>query len=119
MSWLPIRSPPASLVLKRIGRWWITMDELVGAFATSHVLFGSPEGDPQALNVVEGLNEIGRRIRALKPVLLVVVGSDHLFNIPPRLQPQFKAGTLDSFIPYGEFRKNVVSGMSVSARGDL
>src|SRR3546814_2684746 len=96
MSWLPIRSPPASLVLKRIGRWWIPMAELVGAFATSHVLFGSPEGDPQALNVVEGLNEIGRRIRALKPDLLVVVGSDHLFNITTRLQPDRKSTRLNS-----------------------
>lgn len=78
------------------------MAELVGAFATSHVLFGSPEGDPQALNVVEGLNEIGRRIRALKPDLLVVVGSDHLFNITTRLQPPFTVGTSDSFIPFGD-----------------
>src|SRR3546814_15619136 len=77
------------------------MAELVGAFATSHVLFGSPEGDPQALNVVEGLNEIGRRIRALKPDLLVVVGSDHLFNITTRLQHPFTVGTSDSFIPFG------------------
>src|SRR3546814_18177809 len=81
------------------------MAELVGAFATSHVLFGSPEGDPQALNVVEGLNEIGRRIRALKPDMLVVVGSDHLFNITTRLQPPFTVGTSDSFIPRSEERR--------------
>ncbi|PCG13097.1 MULTISPECIES: subunit of meta cleavage enzyme [Sphingomonadaceae] len=78
------------------------MAELVGAFATSHVLFGSPVGDDQALRVVDGMNEIGRRVRALDPDLLVVVGSDHLFNITTKLQPPFTVGVSDTFTPFGD-----------------
>ena len=78
------------------------MAELVGAFATSHVLFGSPEGDEQAVRVVEGMNEIGRRIRRLQPDLLLVIGSDHLFNINTRLQPPFAVGMSDVFEPLGD-----------------
>jgi len=78
------------------------MGEIVGAFATSHVLFGSPEGDDQALRVVAGLNEIGTQVRALKPDLIVVIGSDHLFNITTRLQPPFTVGVADSFTPFGD-----------------
>lgn len=78
------------------------MAELVGVFATSHVLFGSPEGDEQAVRVVAGMNEIGRRVRALHPDLIVVIGSDHLFNITMRLQPPFTVGVSDMFVPFGD-----------------
>lgn len=78
------------------------MAELVGAFATSHVLFGSPDEDAQALRVVDGMNEIGRRVRELKPDLLVVIGSDHLFNITTKLQPPFTVGVSDTFTPFGD-----------------
>nr|ADC31796.1 CarBb [Sphingomonas sp. XLDN2-5] len=78
------------------------MAEIVGVFATSHVLFGSPDGDAQALRVVEGMNEIGRRVRLLRPDLLIVIGSDHLFNITTRLQPPFAVGVSDTFTPLGD-----------------
>ena len=78
------------------------MAELVGVFATSHVLFGSPDGDPQALAVVDGLNEIGRPVRALRPDLLVMIGSDHLFNVNTNLQPPFTVGVSDRFVPFGD-----------------
>ena len=78
------------------------MAELAGLFATSHVLFGSPEGDHQAHRVVEGMNEIGRRIRKLRPDLIVMIGSDHLFNINTRLQPPFAVGVSDTYVPLGD-----------------
>lgn len=78
------------------------MAELVGAFATSHVLFGSPDGDEQAMRVVDGMNEIGRRVRALQPDLIVAIGSDHLFNITTALQPPFTVGMSDRFEPFGD-----------------
>ena len=54
------------------------MGRIVGAFAMSHQL-GAPDGvEEQAERAFAGMREIGRRIRALAPSLIVVVTSDHL-----------------------------------------
>ncbi|WP_421730085.1 hypothetical protein [Brevundimonas sp.] len=56
------------------------MGRIVGGFAMSHVL-GAPAGvEAQSEIVFAGMKEIGARIRALAPDVLVVVSSDHLNN---------------------------------------
>lgn len=56
------------------------MGRIVGGFAMSHVL-GAPAGvEVQSEIVFAGMKEIGARVRALAPDVLVVVSSDHLNN---------------------------------------
>ena len=65
------------------------MGRIVGAFATSHVLM-SPEGiEAQAERVFAGMKEIGRRLRAARPDVVVVITSDHLNNFKLDLQAPF------------------------------
>jgi len=78
------------------------MGKIVGAFAMSHVL-GAPFGrEEQAERVFAGMVEIGRRLRASAPDVLVVITSDHLNNFSlARLQP-FAIGVAAEFTPYGD-----------------
>ncbi|MEO0410729.1 MAG: AmmeMemoRadiSam system protein B [Pseudomonadota bacterium] len=78
------------------------MGKVVGAFATSHILMGSPEGDEAAQRIVKGLDDIGARIRALEPDVVYLISSDHLFNINLKLQPPFTVGIADSYTPLGD-----------------
>ncbi|VWX55150.1 protocatechuate 3,4-dioxygenase [Novosphingobium sp. 9U] len=78
------------------------MGQIVGAFAMSHQL-GSPEGvDEQSERVFQGMREIGRRIRALEPDVLVVVSSDHLNNFSLGAPAPFAVGTAETFHPLGD-----------------
>ncbi len=78
------------------------MAKIVSVAATSHILM-SPAGiEDKARRVVGGLKEIGRRIQAAKPDLIVVVSSDHMFNLNLALQPPFCVGVADSFVPFGD-----------------
>lgn len=78
------------------------MGRVVGAFATSHILMGSAENDDAAQRVVAGMREIGRRVRACRPDLIYVIGTDHMFNINMRLQPPFTVGVADRYVPIGD-----------------
>src|SRR5690606_15495915 len=78
------------------------MGSIVGAFATSHILM-SPNGvEERARRVVGGMAEIGRRVIALRPDLIVIVSSDHMFNIHLGLQPPFTVGVADEHVPFGD-----------------
>lgn len=78
------------------------MGKIVGGFAMSHVL-GAPQGvEDQAERVFEGMLEIGRRMRALAPTLIVVLTSDHLNNFSLERPMPFAIGTAASFTPYGD-----------------
>ncbi|TFL15645.1 protocatechuate 3,4-dioxygenase [Pusillimonas caeni] len=78
------------------------MGIIVGAFAMSHVL-GAPDGqEEQALKVWEGMQEIGRRVRALEPDLLVYITSDHLNNFRLSTPQPIAIGTAAAFTPYGD-----------------
>lgn len=78
------------------------MANLVGAFAMSHQL-GSPDGvEDQSERVFEGMKEIGRRIRALDPDVLVVVTSDHLNNFTLTAPAPFAVGAAETFHPLGD-----------------
>lgn len=78
------------------------MATIVGAFAMSHQL-GSPNGvEAQSERVFKGMKEIGRRIRALKPDVLLVVTSDHLNNFTLNSPAPFAVGAAATFHPLGD-----------------
>ena len=78
------------------------MGLIAGAFATSHVLM-APEGiEAQAKRVYEGMQEIGRRVRAAQPAVLVIISSDHLMNFKLELQVPFIIGAADDYEPWGD-----------------
>ena len=78
------------------------MGSIVGAFAMSHQL-GSPDGvEEQSDRVFDGMLEIGRRIRALDPTLIVMVTSDHLNNFSLDDPAPFAIGTAAQFTPCGD-----------------
>ena len=78
------------------------MAELVGGFATSHTLMSSEGVEAQAARVTDGMVEIGRRVRALNPDLVLLVSNDHLFTFNLGLQAPFVLGVDDWHTPYGE-----------------
>lgn len=101
------------------------MGSIVGAYAMSHVL-GTPEGlaEPSE-RVFQGMREIGRRLRAADPELIIVISSDHLNNFEIARPQPLAIGTADSFTPYGDmglptapFRGNatVAQGLLKAAR---
>jgi len=78
------------------------MGQLVGAFAMSHQL-GAPDGvEDQAERVFAGMKQIGARIRALAPDVIVVVTSDHLNNFSLGDPAPFAIGTAEQFTPLGD-----------------
>ncbi len=78
------------------------MGRIVGAFATSHVLM-SPDGiEAQAERVFAGMKEIGRRLRAARPDVIVLITSDHLNNFKLDLQVPFIVATASMFTPFGD-----------------
>lgn len=78
------------------------MGKIVATVATSHILM-SPEGvEDRARHIVEGMKEIGRRVRAAAPDVIFVISSDHMFNINLSLQPPFCVGVSDAYVPFGD-----------------
>jgi 2'-aminobiphenyl-2,3-diol 1,2-dioxygenase, large subunit len=78
------------------------MGQLVAVGACSHILM-SPQGvEERAGRIVEGMREIGRRLLARGPDVLVVVTSDHMFNINLSLQAPFTVGVADEHVPFGD-----------------
>lgn len=78
------------------------MGRLVAAGACSHILM-SPEGvEARAQRIVSGIRELGRRLLARKPDLIVVAASDHMFNINLSLQAPFCVGVADRYVPFGD-----------------
>jgi protocatechuate 4,5-dioxygenase beta chain/2'-aminobiphenyl-2,3-diol 1,2-dioxygenase large subunit len=78
------------------------MGQIVGAFATSHVL-GAPDGvEEQSERVFQGMRQIGQRLRAARPDVLVVITSDHLNNFHVDSAIPFSVGIDASFTPYGD-----------------
>jgi aromatic ring-opening dioxygenase catalytic subunit (LigB family) len=75
---------------------------VVGAFAMSHVVFEHEKAPDKATRVFAGMREIGRRIVALKPDLLIIVTSDHLNNFTLALQAPFIVGVADEYLPWGD-----------------
>ena len=78
------------------------MGKIVGAFATSHVLF-SPDGvDDAAERVFAGMMQIRVRIAALRPDAAIIINSDHMNNFTLKAQVTLAVGVADSFTPLGD-----------------
>ncbi len=78
------------------------MAEIVGGFASSHILMSSKGVEERAGRIAKGMAEIGRRIRATNPDLIVIVTNDHMFNLNLTIQAPFVIGTADSYTPFGD-----------------
>jgi 2'-aminobiphenyl-2,3-diol 1,2-dioxygenase, large subunit len=78
------------------------MAKIVSVVATSHILMSPTGVEDRARRVVSGIKEIGRRVRATNPDILVVISSDHMFNFNLALQPPFCVGVSDTFVPFGD-----------------
>lgn len=95
------------------------MGVIVGAFATSHVL-GTPEGvEDQAERVFQGMREIGRRLQAARPDVLVVITADHLNNFHADRPAPFAVALDEVLFPYGDMGlpRDPVPGAADFARG--
>lgn len=78
------------------------MAEIVSAVAMSHILM-SPHGvEEKASRVVDGMIAIGRKVRAAKPDVIVIVSNDHLFNIELNMTARFLVGRSKAYTPFGE-----------------
>ncbi len=78
------------------------MGILTGGYAMSHVL-GAPEGvEAQAERVFQGMRQIGERLRAGRPDVLIMLTSDHLNNFRLGIPRPFAIGTADRYTPYGD-----------------
>jgi 2'-aminobiphenyl-2,3-diol 1,2-dioxygenase, large subunit len=78
------------------------MAKIVSVVATSHILMSPAGVEDKARHVVNGIREIGRRVRATNPDILMVISSDHMFNLNLALQPPFCVGVADAFVPFGD-----------------
>src|SRR5687768_9638167 len=78
------------------------MGRIVSAAATSHTLGPPTEIEARADRVFDGMMAIGRRIRASKPDVVLIVTSDHLNNFRLDRQIPFAVGLSDAFTPLGD-----------------
>ncbi|MEJ0065221.1 MAG: hypothetical protein WDM85_07040 [Caulobacteraceae bacterium] len=78
------------------------MGDIVGGFATSHVLFPPTGVEAQAGRVLDGMLAMRARIHALEPDLVVLAGSDHLNNFSLGMQVTLAVGVADSFTTLGD-----------------
>lgn len=78
------------------------MADIVCAYATSHILF-DPAPDPdRAKRILAGMTELGRRAVAARPDVLLIITSEHLFNMDLGVQTPFTVGTASEWIPFGD-----------------
>lgn len=78
------------------------MGQIVGGFGTSHVLFPPNQVEAKAARVIEGMMEMRRRIRDLKPDIIVLAGSDHLNNFNLSMQVTLAVGVADEYTTLGD-----------------
>jgi len=78
------------------------MGKIVGGFATSHVLFSRTGHEKQADAVFDGMEEIGRRIDALSPDIVVIVSNDHMLNFNTQFQAPFVVGIGARYTAFGD-----------------
>jgi 2'-aminobiphenyl-2,3-diol 1,2-dioxygenase, large subunit len=78
------------------------LSKIVAAYATSHILF-SPEAVPnKAARVVAGMEALGHRAREARPDVILMIVSDHMFNLNTSVQPPFCVGVADDYVGFGD-----------------
>lgn len=84
------------------------MGKVVGCFGTAHVLF-NPEGvKAEADQIFAGMQELGRRVQATRPDVIVVITSDHMFNINMAWQIPICVGVADEWVPTGDLNTGTI-----------
>lgn len=78
------------------------MASIVGAFTSSHVLLDRTGCEERADRVFRGMKEILRRINALAPDVVVIVGNDHFVNLDLAREIPFAIPIQDQFVPAGD-----------------
>lgn len=78
------------------------MGQIVAGFGASHVLFPPSGVEEKAERVFAGLLEIRRRVRELKPDVLVLAGSDHLNTFSLAMQVTLGVGVADEYTTLGD-----------------
>jgi aromatic ring-opening dioxygenase catalytic subunit (LigB family) len=77
--------------------------KIVGAFATSHVVFSSAGVEAQARTVIDGFKQIGRKLSSANPDVIVMASSEHGPTLLPLgAQPPFAVGTGAWMETFGE-----------------
>ncbi|MBY8821963.1 hypothetical protein [Sphingomonas colocasiae] len=95
------------------------MGSIVGAFGTAHILMKRGTGGDAGERVFAGMKEIGRRARALRPDLLVIVSSDHFYNYHADEAAGFAVSPAAIHVPFGDMQlpRDSFPGDSGFARG--
>jgi 2'-aminobiphenyl-2,3-diol 1,2-dioxygenase, large subunit len=78
------------------------MARIVAGFGTAHIMMKRGSAGEAGERVFTGMKEVGRRIRAAAPDVLVMVSSDHLYNYDLAIQPPFAVATDAVHTPYGD-----------------
>lgn len=78
------------------------MGQIVGGFASSHVLFPPAKVEAQAERILAGLLDMRRRVRDLAPDLIVIASSDHLNNFNLAAQITLAVGVSDTYTTLGD-----------------
>lgn len=78
------------------------MGKIVAACGVSHILMSPIGCEGHAQNVVDGFQALGRRLLAAQPDALIIISSDHMFNIDLAMQPRFVIGMSDHYMPMGD-----------------
>lgn len=78
------------------------MGQIVGAFCTSHVLMARTGAEDRADRVFDGMMEIRRRIDALDPDIVVLIGDDHFLNLNLSYEIPLAVPLMEELVPFGE-----------------
>jgi aromatic ring-opening dioxygenase catalytic subunit (LigB family) len=78
------------------------MGRIVGGFALSHILMPPQGVEDQADRVVQAMLEIRRRVRAMRPDVLILAGSDHMNTFSLAMQVSLGIGVADEFTTLGD-----------------
>lgn len=78
------------------------MAKIVGAFGVSHIMFSRAVEPEMADRVFDGYAEVGRRVRASRPDLVVMISGDHLLNLGGGIQVPFGVGIGAEWTAFGD-----------------
>lgn len=80
------------------------MGSIVGAFGTAHILMKRGTGGEAGERVFAGMKEVGRRARAVRPDLAVIVSSDHFYNYHADEDAGFAVSPAALHVPFGDMQ---------------
>jgi len=78
------------------------MANIVGAFGQGHILFDDHDVEVQTETIINAFKNIGEKIRALQPDLMVVVSDDHMLSIGAAQQAPLAVAVADNHRPMGD-----------------